>query len=180
MPETSPGQSPAFDVPSETFEDHVVLRPPNRLKERATRFVDPKARDADVVLRAEHALGLLANEFDDWMTAECDALEAAREAAALTPDVTTMAGVYRVAHDIRGQAATLGFPLVGEIAEGLCELFERTGDRPPPQSIVDRHVEAIRAMVREQVRERDHPLGAALVKRLTQMRDQLAPPLAAS
>lgn len=168
----NPGE---FGVPADVFDDHVVLRPPNRLKERATLPVDPNAKEIDVVRRAEHALDLLANEFDDWMAAEVAALEQAREAAAHSREVMTMSGVYRVAHDIRGQAATFGYPLVGEIAEGLCELFERLGDRPPPQKILDPHVEAIRAMVREGVRERDHPIGAALAKRLREMRDEVAP-----
>lgn len=176
MTEPTRGPNPVFDVPADVFDDHVVLRPPNRLKERATipttKF--DKA-EPDVVLRAEHALKLLSNEFDDWMAVEVEALEKARQSAALSREITTVSGVYTVAHDIRGQAATFGYPLVGEIAEGLCELFERLGDRLPPQKLIDLHVESIRAMVREQVRERDHPVGAAIVRRMRELRDEVAP-----
>lgn len=167
---------PGYDVPADVFADHVVLRPPNKLKDRVARRVDPKsAREVDPVSRAEHALGLLSNEFDRWMNAETDALEAAREAASRSPTPGALADLYRVAHDMRGQAATFGFPLAGEIADGLCSLMERLGDRRPPQDLVDRHVEAIRAIVREGARDREHPLGAALARRLADLRDAVAP-----
>jgi hypothetical protein len=176
----APANAAAFgqDVPADVYADHVVLRPPNRLKERVARRVDPKlVREVDPVLRAEHALGLLSNEFDLWMGAETEALEAARAAVGRSPTSGALADLYRAAHDMRGQAATFGFPLAGEIADGLCTLMERFGDRRPPQDLLDRHVEAVRAVVREGARDRDHPLGTALVKRLTELREALAPPL---
>ncbi|RXF72026.1 Hpt domain-containing protein [Hansschlegelia zhihuaiae] len=171
-----PTADPGFDVPADVYADHVVLRPPNRLKARAVRHVDPKdSSEVDPVRRAEHALDLLSHEFDLWMNAEIDALEAARLATAKRRDAGSLADLYRAAHDLRGQAATFGFPLAGEIADGLCDLMDALGDRPPPQPLVDHHVEAIRAIVREGARDRDHPLGAALAAGLAEMRDAIAP-----
>jgi hypothetical protein len=165
-----------FDVPADVYADHVVLRPPNKLKARAVRHIDPKdPAEGDPVLRAEHALGLLSHEFDRWMDAEIDVLEAARVAVAESRDAGSLADVYRAAHDLRGQAATFGFPLAGEIADGLCDLMDRLGDRPPSQSLIDRHVEAIRAIVREGARDRDHPLAAELAAGLAEMRDAITP-----
>lgn len=145
---------PHFDVPSETFDDHVILRPPNRLKARVTERVDPNARHADPVQRAEHALSLLENEFDKWMESEISALETARRGLSEAPALSEFDALYRAAHDIRGQAATLGFPLVGEVADGLCTMIEALGPGRLPEGLVDRHVDAIRAMVREGVRDR--------------------------
>lgn len=167
------------DIPTEVFPDHLVLRPPNKLRERATRLAGPRdAGDMLAINRAEHALERLSPEFDAWMASEVERLEAARRAYAETPDAEALAALYRSAHDMRGQSATLGFPLVGEIANGLCELIERMGDKRPPQPIVDRHVEAIRAIVRENARSREDPLGAALAERLAILRDGVAPPAA--
>lgn len=166
---------PAFDVPSEIYADHVILRPPNRLKARVTERVDPNGRNVDPVKRAEHALSLLENEFDNWMDTEIAALERARRGLSNAPGLIEFDSLYRAAHDIRGHAATLGFPLVGEVADGLCTLIERLGSQRCPQDLVDRHVEAVRAMVREGVRSRDHPLGVALVRRLAELRRQIVP-----
>lgn len=177
MDEIPPRSGADDEVIAQVFEDHVVLRPPNRLMERATYRADPlkHTRASDPIQRAEHALTLLSGEFGAWMQTEAEALEDAREIAARRRDAASMAELFRAAHDIRGQAATFGFPIAGEIADGLCGLFERLGDRPPPQALINRHVEAIRAMVREGVRDREHPLGVAIAARLADLRDAIAP-----
>ncbi len=155
------------------FADHVILTPPNQLKQRAARYVDLNGReDADPVRRAENALKLLSNEFDNWMDMEIVALEKARAAAVGANDVAELSTLYRVAHDIRGQAATLGFPLAGQLADGLCKLIERADKVAPSGQLIDLHVDAIKAMVRENVRDRENPIGAALVHRLKELRGE--------
>ncbi|GLK67949.1 Hpt domain-containing protein [Hansschlegelia plantiphila] len=169
----------ADPVPTEVFADHVVIRPPNELGAKAAR--PAQVRDGGeraVVVRAEHALKLLSQEFDVWMDVEMERLEQARIDLAQTRSKPATEALYRSVHDLRGQAATLGFPLVGEIADGLCSLMERLGDLPPPPTVVDPHVEAIRAMVREQVRSRDNPVGVALVGHLAELREAVATRLA--
>ena len=165
------------EVLEEVYADHVVLRPPNRLKERVTVRIDPlrPTRELDPIQRAEHALSLLSAEFGQWMRVEAEALEDAREIAAGRRDRASLAELFRIAHDMRGQAATFGYPFAGEIADGLCALFERLGDKAPPQSLIDRHVEAIRAIVREGARGRDNMVGAALAARLSDLRGAIAP-----
>ncbi|MFD1701945.1 Hpt domain-containing protein [Methylopila henanensis] len=174
MPDAPPAPAlvPAasWGVPVESFTDHIVLRPPNRLKERATRSVGLRDKsDEEAILRAEQALELLSTEFDGWMQQEIDRLEAMRAALAIGRDVEALDDLYRSAHDLRGQSATFGFPLAGEIADGLCLMLEQNGPLPP-QSYVDRHVEAIRAIVREDVRGREHPVAAEIVERLAMLR----------
>ena len=62
--------------------------------------------------------------------------------------------LFRASHDIKGDAATLGFPLAGRLAGSLCRLLDHAPDRSRiPVILVDRYVEAIRAVVREQVRD---------------------------
>lgn len=167
-----------FDVPTETYEDHIILRPPNRLKARVAQRVDPNLRYNDPVRRAEHALKLLEEEFDNWIDAELLVLEKRRATARISGAAADFEALYRAAHDIRGQAATLGFPLVGEVADGLCSMLDAVGAEAVPQSAIDHHVETMRAMVREDVRGRDHPLGLALVQRLAELRDEMTPTIA--
>ncbi|WP_020177980.1 Hpt domain-containing protein [Methylopila sp. M107] len=157
------------------FSDHTILRPPNRLKQRAARYVDDKGReDPDPVRRAENALKLLSNEFDAWMSVELEALQIAHGASAAAHDLADLAALYRASHDIRGQAATFGYPLAGMIADGLCELLERRTAPRPAQQMLDLHVNAIKALVRENVRNPDDPVGLALVRRLRELRTEAA------
>ncbi|WP_020184590.1 Hpt domain-containing protein [Methylopila sp. 73B] len=178
MPEAShlDGLRLSPEVAAESFKDHMVLRPPNKLKERATRQAPIRDNsEAQAVMRAELALERLSPEFDGWMRAEIETLEACRAAIALGRDEPTIAALFRSAHDLRGQSATFGYPLAGEIADGLCDLIEyATPDTLPRQALIDRHVEAIRAMVRENVRERSHPVGKELANRLAELRSEAA------
>jgi chemotaxis protein histidine kinase CheA len=107
------------------------------------------------------------------MESEVETLEAARAAHAERAAQDTLFALYRSAHDLRGQAATFGFPLAGQIADGICTLIENSpAGAPAPQMLIDRHVEAIRAIVRENARERDNMLGLALVQRLSELRSR--------
>lgn len=176
MPDLTKSEPPtsAWGVPIETFPDHMVLRPPNRLMERATRKVGLRDKsDAEAIERAENALELLSSEFDGWMEDELVRLERMRLAFVAVRDDATTQALYRSAHDLRGQSATFGFPLAGEVADGLCQMLDDV-EALPPQDYIDRHVEAIRAIVHEDVRDRDNATGKLLVAELAQLRAEMA------
>ncbi len=144
-----------------SFKDHDVITPPNRLQGAVGRAV---AGD-DPVARAEAALAELSAEFSGWMHAECDELDRARRSAlAAGLAAPQRDALFRTAHDIKGQAATLGFPLIAAIAESLCKLIEETFDpRRIPPALIDQHVDAVRAIAREH----DRPHAEATAEKLT-------------
>jgi chemotaxis protein histidine kinase CheA len=143
------------------YKDYELITPPNRLG----RVVSYAVETDDPVARAEAALAQLSGEFSGWMDDECEQLDAARRTAhAAGMAAPQCAALFRAAHDIKGQAATLGFPLVASIAEGLCVLIEETHDpRRIPAALVDQHVDAVRAIIREH----DRPHAAAVAEELT-------------
>jgi hypothetical protein len=59
-----------------TFADHEVITPPHELRKAVMQATDG---DDDPIARAEAALAQLSTEFGDWMHAECERLEAARQ-----------------------------------------------------------------------------------------------------
>lgn len=150
------------------YEDHTVILPPHQLKDAIQHTTEPGDIDMEVVKQAEAALATLKGEFNNWMQAECDRLESARAAlhgAGATS--TTLAMLFRASHDIKGDAATLGFPLAGRIAATLCRLLDHTPDQHRiPLVLVDRHVEAIRAIVRENVRDTDGTTANEIAEQL--------------
>jgi hypothetical protein len=162
MSKTNPAQT------EEThYEDHSVIVPPHRLKAAVRHTSEPGEIAMDVIAKAEAALAVLKDEFRGWMDTECDRLEAARQAlhrdGASGPIVKTL---FLASHDVKGDAATLGFPLAGKIAGSLCRLLDHAPDpRRCPLVLVDRHVEAIRAIVRESVRDAT-PVGVEVAEQL--------------
>lgn len=154
-----------------TFADHEVIRPPHKLRKAVAAA---GAFDDDPVMRAEAALAELSNEFAGWMQAECERLENARQVIkrdGFNPQ--THDALFRVAHDIKGQAGTIGYPAVAGVAESLCRLIEHTPDvRRIPLTLVDQHVDAVRAIIREHARTDLNDVASVLTTRLRGVTDE--------
>lgn len=124
--------------------------------------------DADAVARAEAALKSLSGQFAQWMQDELDKLEAARAAVrdkGMTPQ--TAETLYMRAHDLKGLGTTYEFPLVTRIAGSLCKLIDNPATRAnAPLPLVDAHINAIKAAVRDDIKTDEHPVGRALAEEL--------------
>ena len=151
-----------------------VIPPSNNLKLKvgAGRF----NLDADSIARAEAALKSLSGQFAQWMQDELTKLDAARaevRAKGLTSE--TAEGLYMRAHDLKGLGATYEFPLVTRIAASLCRLIEDPATRmTAPMPLVDAHIDAIKAVVRDDIKTDEHPVGRVLANELeTRTRDYL-------
>ena len=153
------------------YPDHEVIVPPNRLQKAVTVA---KPTGYDPVARAEEALGNLAGEFADWMDGECTKLDEARQLVRTEGFAEEIRdALFRCAHDIKGEAATFGFPLVAPPADSLCRLIEHTPDIAQiPLGLVDQHVDAIRAIVRENARPDIAEVARALTRRLRDVTDE--------
>ncbi|HEY2135306.1 MAG TPA: Hpt domain-containing protein [Xanthobacteraceae bacterium] len=150
-----------------SFADHDVITPPNKFKGVVRRVAD----DDDPVARAEAALAELSTEFSGWMDDECEQLDKARAAVRQSGmGVQPREALFRAAHDIKGQAATLGFPLVAAVADSLCGLLEHTRDpRRIPVALIDQHVDAVRAIIREHGRPQAAAMAEMLTRRLREV-----------
>jgi chemotaxis protein histidine kinase CheA len=155
-----------------TYGDHEVITPENRLRSAVSR--DASAQDAeDPVARAEKALAALSPEFASWMDAECHRLDQARND--LIEDLTraNVDALFHAAHDIKGQAATFGYPAVASAADSLCRLIEHTPNISHiPQELIEQHVDAVRAIFREYARSDARQLAARLTKTLHDVTDE--------
>jgi HPt (histidine-containing phosphotransfer) domain-containing protein len=160
------------DTPSvATYADYEVITPAHPLRKAVAPAGDA---DDDPVARAEAALAELSGEFGGWMDSECTRLEAARQdvkSAGFTQK--THDALFRAAHDIKGEAGTFGFPAVAGIADSLCRLVEHTPEMQRiPLTLVDQHVDAVRAVVREYARPDLLDVATALTKRLREVTDE--------
>jgi hypothetical protein len=164
---------PKVDKPSvATYADHEVISPPHKLRRAmSTAAVSPAD---DPVARAEQALAELSGKFSTWMEEEGERLDQARnavKAAGFTG--ATRDALFFAAHDIRGDAETLGYPGLAVPAESLCRLIEHTRDmRRIPIALVDQHVDAVRAIIREGNRPDAEQTVAVLIRRLREVTDE--------
>ncbi len=156
-----------------TFGDHEVITPENKLRKVVT-VAEAHPDDDDPVARAEKALAGLSTEFSSWMIAECERLDQARRSIATGGfTAANKDAVFHAAHDIKGEAATFGFPLVALAADSLCRLIEHTPDVSRiPVKLVDQHVDAVRAIHREYSRSDAKELATTLTERLRAVTDE--------
>jgi HPt (histidine-containing phosphotransfer) domain-containing protein len=154
-----------------TFSDHEVITPPNKLR----KAINPvSARDDDPVARAEQALADLSTEFSAWMQQECDRLDRARQQILQQGfNNATREALFHAAHDIKGEAATFGYPAVAAAAESLCRLVEHTPtmDRIPIP-LMEQHVDAVRAIIREYSRPDVETMATELTRALREVTDK--------
>jgi HPt (histidine-containing phosphotransfer) domain-containing protein len=161
------------DTPSvATYADHEVITPPHALRKVVSQV--PADEHDDPVARAEAALGQLSSEFSGWMQSECERLEATRRDAKNQGfNEKTHDALFRAAHDIKGEAATFGYPELAGVAESLCRLVEHTPQiQLIPMKLVDQHVDAVRAIIREHARPDLAGVAAALTQRLREVTDE--------
>lgn len=163
------------DIQVATFPTHQVITQANPLRRAMRRLAEDAAAETadDPVARAEAALASLSGEFGDWMAEECQRLAAAH--ADLVRDGVTKdsrAALFRAAHDIKGDAATFGFPAAAATAASLCRIIEHAPDLAKvPAELIANHVAAIQAIVREGAGGQKSEVQRALNRKLRGVAD---------
>jgi len=143
------------------------IQPPNtlRLKVGGSRFggIDPAA-----LAKAEAALQSLSSQFDQWLNDELVKLDSARarvQSEGYTP--ATAETLYLRAHDLKGLGTTYGYPLITRVGASLCKLTDDAEVRmKAPLPLIDAHIDAIKAIVRDEIKDEAHPVGAVLAAEL--------------
>lgn len=158
-------------VRTEQKKDHAVLHPPSGLKQKA--YVVMRTGDStqeETIAQAETALGEVAGNFQNWMSAETDKLADMRNVFhqnRTAPDARE--ALFQAAHTVRGNAGVFGFPLAGRVADSLAKLLDRCPPEKIPDALIDQHVDAVRAMVRENAHGISHPKARELAVRLMEV-----------
>ncbi len=140
-----------------------LFMPPNMLKAKVGGT--GLGLDMAAIKRAEQAMDGLKTEFADWIAEGVRNLIDARDAFVARPDGKTQDSLFRVAFDLKGQALTFGYPLAARVATSLIRLLE---DGKPAAAIqlIGAHVEAIRVIVRDNVKQNAPEIAAMLAAEL--------------
>ncbi|MDQ1153715.1 Hpt domain-containing protein [Brevundimonas sp. SORGH_AS_0993] len=141
------------------------IRPPNTLRAKVGGGL---GINADAIAKAEEALKAMSAQFSQWLADEIVKLDKAQadiREQGYTP--ATAEALYFRAHDLKGLGTTYEYPLVTRIAGSLCRLLDDVEARmAAPVVILDAHIDAIRAVVRDQIKTDEHPTGRALAETL--------------
>lgn len=155
-----------------SFGTHHVITQPNPLRKMLLRV--PESDLDDPVGRAEKALAGLSGEFKEWMTIEADRLSAAH-ATVLREGFNdkTREELFRAAHDIKGDAATFGYPSAAAAAESLCRIIEHAPDLAAvPDQLIAHHINAVQAIVRNRTKLDTAVVAGVLSKQLRGIADE--------
>ncbi len=143
-----------------------VIRPPNPLRAKVGGGFG--GIDANAIARAEEALKAMSAQFGQWLNDEVVRLDKAQSdirSQGYTPE--TAEALYFRAHDLKGLGTTYEYPLVTRIAASLCRMLDNADKRmQAPLAVVDAHIDAIKAVVRDKIQTDDHPVGRDLVETL--------------
>lgn len=143
-----------------------VIRPPNPLRAKVGGGFG--GIDASAIAKAEEALKAMSAQFGQWLNDEVSKLDKAQTDIRSQGYTTeTAEALYFRAHDLKGLGATYQYPLVTRIAGSLCRMLDDADKRmQAPLAVVDAHIDAIKAVVRDQIQNDDHPTGRALAETL--------------
>lgn len=143
-----------------------VIRPPNTLRLKVGGGFG--GIDAGAIAKAEEALRAMSAQFGQWLQDEIVKLDKA-QSDIRTQGYTeaTAEALYFRAHDLKGLGATYQYPLVTRLAGSLCKMIDDPTKRmAAPLALVDAHVDAIKAVVRDEIKTDDHPTGRVLAETL--------------
>jgi len=142
-----------------------VIRPPNTLRMKVGGGF---GINADAIAKAEEALKAMSSQFSQWLNDEVEKLNKAQaDIREKGLNAETAEQLYFRAHDLKGLGATYEYPLVTRIAASLCRMLDDPATRlTAPLVVLDAHIDAIRAVVRDEIKTDEHPTGRVLAETL--------------
>ncbi len=131
---------------------------------------------AAVLARAQAAVADLAKDYSGWALA--DVARARKALAAAEADAAARGAhieeLFRVAHDLKGQGSSFGYPLVTKLGDSLCRL---TRDRKRSYEtrhldLAKSHLDAVQLVLTKEIKGEGGQVGSELVAKLRRLVDE--------
>lgn len=149
-----------------------IYRLDNHLREKVAGFGTGSEKlqiSTEALEKAQAALGKMAEDYPDWAAKHLDELIMLAARAVDTPEKRTdvFQEINLMAHDMKGQGGTFGYPLVTMFADSLHKFTrENSGTTDNHVEIVRAHVDAMRAVIKGRIRGSGGEIGKELVDNL--------------
>jgi len=137
----------------------------------------------DLMARAEAAAKALSQQYPMLVQPEIERARAASATLAAAKNVESArqatAKVYAVAHDLKGQGGSYGFPLVSSVAASLCNLSMNAKKFEAQLSqAVNVHIDAIALIINKVIKDPEDAEGKRLVSQVETLTTHLTGPAA--
>lgn len=144
----------------------------NRLKDklgggRPGELTIPK----EALEQAQAAFEKMAEDYPDWVTKHIEQLRVLHARCVDTPEhrAKIYVEIHEIAHDMRGQGGTFGYPLITTFAASLYEFTAPKAVIGDNQiEIIKAHIDSMSAVIKGRVKGSGGTLGAELAANLSQ------------
>lgn len=153
----------APSTPKPVSADAILIERPNVLRGKIGGSLSPA-----LIAKADHAVTALSANFEEWMSNAVDALVETRQKLLTDPVLTAeTSGFSKAALEVKSLGETYGYPLITRISHSLFRLLVRIPEgRNLPGALVDAHIDAVRALLRNRIKTADDQLGTVLATEL--------------
>jgi hypothetical protein len=105
--------------------------------------------NADTIRRAEEAVGKLADQYRGWVRSDIEKLRECLAAAKAGGNARDDAykRIRAIAHDMRGQGTTFGYPLVTRVAKSISQTLKDLPVDGDADAALLAHVDAVEAII---------------------------------
>lgn len=144
----------------------------NRLKEKTAGLAPGKVSISSEALEAaEKALEKMAEDYPDWVSGLIVKLQEQHGRCVDTPEIRRdcFEEISHIAHDMKGQGGTFGYPLITTVADSLYGFTYSRDDISDNQvELVKAHLDAMRAVIRGRVSGSGGEIGEKLIEGLNE------------
>lgn len=145
----------------------------NRLREKTAGLSrGPSSIPAEALAEAEKALKKMSEDYPDWVSGLVVKLQEQHGRCVDSPEmrVECFEEINHMAHDMKGQGGTFGYPLITSFADSLYGFtVKRPGEISDNQiELVKAHLDAMRAVIRGRVSGSGGEIGQKLTDGLNE------------
>lgn len=155
---------------------YQLITPPNLLKAKVGK-AGAGGIDPELIKRAEGVIDTMGDDFSESVTNEITRLM--QLAQDLEDDPSKAEKVHkkarRIGHDLRGQGATYGYDLISDLASSLYRYTDQLysfAELSP--DVLRAHGDAMRAVIKNQVKGDGGAVGIDLVKTLDALVERMS------
>lgn len=146
----------------ESGKKSSIVTPPNLIKHKVQGRGGPSQ---EMLAKAESAISEMSDDYPNWAIEDVNQLGKLVEQTELGVGngKQIMGEAFKLAHDMRGQGGSFGYPLMTRIAGSFCRFVENLEEID--QGAVDicaAHVKSMRAVLQNKVKGNGGPIGAQI------------------
>jgi len=120
----------------------------------------------DALEKASQALSEMASDYIVWAQDDYNRLSQTASELATDPDSkTSIDAVHRIAHDMKGQGGTFGYPLITLVLNNLCLYLDaRQKVDADDLKIINLHIEFVNVIISNRLKEKGGEMGEQVIE----------------